>query len=73
MQALHIIHGNNLTFFLEQSLANTDPVSYTHLDVYKRQAQYLRYQSRWANLTDKNGGLASSTETVHWLVIGRWK
>ena len=36
-------------------------------------AQYLRYQSRWANLTDKNGGLASSTETVHWLVIGRWK
>jgi len=36
-------------------------------------AQYLRYQSRWANLTDKNGGLASTTETVHWLVIGRWK
>ena len=36
-------------------------------------AQYLRYQSRWANLTDKNGVLASSTETVHWLVIGRWK
>ena len=24
MQALHIIHSNNLAFFLEQSLANTD-------------------------------------------------
>lgn len=24
MQALHIIHSNNLTFFLEQSLANTN-------------------------------------------------
>jgi hypothetical protein len=36
-------------------------------------ARYLRYQSRWANPTDKYGGLTSSTETVHWLVIGRWK
>ena len=32
-------------------------------------AQYLRYQSRWANTTEKNGGPSSTTETVHWLVI----
>lgn len=36
-------------------------------------AQYLRYQSRWSNLSDTNGGLCSTTEKVHWLVIGRWK
>lgn len=36
-------------------------------------AQYLRYQSRWSNLRDINGGLCSTAEKVHWLVIGRWK
>ena len=36
-------------------------------------AQYLRYQSRWSNLSDINGGLCSTAEKVHWLVIGRWK
>nr|DAO66016.1 MAG TPA: hyaluronidase [Caudoviricetes sp.] len=36
-------------------------------------AQYLRYQSRWSNLSDINGGLCGTAEKVHWLVIGRWK
>lgn len=36
-------------------------------------AQYLRYKGRWTNLVPSNGGLTSTNEKVHWLVIGRWK
>ena len=43
------MNGNNLLTFKKMPIDTVDPVSYTHLDVYKRQGMVLYQRDNWDN------------------------
>ena len=45
------------TTIYEQEAVNVDPVSYTHLDVYKRQVPYGEYRKAIATILPGHGGI----------------